>query len=538
MNFRDGFQNFLARLGLGANKLYSGASYAFDNFTRNITELEAAYRTNWLVGRIVDVVAEDMTREGIELGSGYTPEEKSRIMAELQTLRVFDSLRETIKLARLYGGSIAVMMVDGQDFSRPLDLSSIGPGAFRGLYPLDRWQLSPSTSLVSEYGPEYGMPEFYRVTGDESTGRGGSLLNTSVHYSRILRFEGVTLPYRQRTTEDGWGMSVIERLRDRLIAYDSSTQGAAQLVQKAHLRTYGVKGLREIIAGGGTAYDGLIKHLEMIREYQSNEGLTLIDAEDQMQFDSYTFSGLADIMAEFGQQLAGAADITLVRLFGQSPRGFSTGETDVRNYYDMIRAKQGTDLDDNVRRAVAVTSMSVLHKPLPETFSFEFVPLWQLTDSQKAEIANTDATRIGGLVRDGVLSRGQGLKELRDTSGSTGRYTSISDDEIDDAVNAPPRADLEELAREMPELPGNPVAAASSGPAVPSEPEEATIQEVSLNGAQLTSMIDVVSQVAQKKLPRAGGVAMLEIAFRISAEEAERIMDEAGNGFVPAEGGA
>ena len=92
MKFLDGFVNFAARLGLGGNKMFSGGHYSFDNFTRNTAELEAAYRTNWITGQIVDVVAEDMTREGIDIGSVFEADEKSRVTLALQRLQIFDAL--------------------------------------------------------------------------------------------------------------------------------------------------------------------------------------------------------------------------------------------------------------------------------------------------------------------------------------------------------------------------------------------------------------------------------------------------------------
>ena len=55
------------------------------------------------------------------------------------------------------------------------------------------------------------------------------------------------------------GMSVVERIWDRLTAFDSATVGAAQLVYKAHLRTYSVEKLRELIALGGPAFEALLK---------------------------------------------------------------------------------------------------------------------------------------------------------------------------------------------------------------------------------------------------------------------------------------
>lgn len=526
--FVDGFQNLLARLG-GASKMFSSSQYVNDYFTRNIMELEAAYRTNWIVGQVVDVVAEDMTREGIELGTGLTPGDIAKMTQAMLRLRAMKSLCQTIKWARLYGGAAAIMLVDGHDFATPLNVEAIGPRRFRGLLPVDRWQLNPSVAdLISEYGPDYGLPRYYTVTdAGLTTGARNTLVGTRIHHSRILRFEGIELPFRQRLVEQGWGESVIERLRDRLTSYDSATIGAAQLVYKAHLRRYGIEGLRELLATGGNALKALNAQLEAIRDFQSSEGLTLTDAKDLFETYSYSFAGLSDVLGEFGQQLAGATGIPLVRLFGQSPRGFSTGEADIRNYYDMVKSQQEDTLRDPVRRVLAVLHMSEFSQPLPEDFSFEFVSLWQLTEEAKAEIASKDATRVATLVQSDIFSRAQALKELRQSSSVTGRFTNITDEEIADAESEPPHAELQELTASMPQLP-------DGKGEVGTEPAGATIQEVSLNGAQVTSMVEIVTQVAQGMLPRESGISMLSTAFPISSEQAERIMGNVGRGFVPA----
>ncbi|SXY43388.1 phage-associated protein, family [Klebsiella pneumoniae] len=97
------------------------------------------------------------------------------------------------------------------------------------------------------------------------------------------------LPYQQKITENEWGMSIVERIFDRLTSYDSTSVGAAQLAYKAHLRTAKIKKLREIIATGGKAFEALIKNMEMVRQYQTNEGMSLFDSEDEFETHSYSF---------------------------------------------------------------------------------------------------------------------------------------------------------------------------------------------------------------------------------------------------------
>jgi hypothetical protein len=59
------------------------------------------------------------------------------------------------------------------------------------------------------------------------------------------------------------------------------------------------------------------------------------------------------------------------------------------------------------------------------------------------------------------------------------------------------------------------------------------IQKLALNGAQVTSLIEIVQSVAVGNLPRDSGVKMIETAFNVDTQTAERIMSSSGRGFKP-----
>ena len=431
----DSFQNFAARVGLGAGSQHDQSTYSANYLSRNRLLVESMYRSSWVVGQVVDVVADDMTREGINMRGLQSPEDAEEINQELDRLQVWDKLNKTIKWSRLYGGAIAVMMIDGQNVSTPLNINTVAKDQFKGLIVLDRWMVVPSLEdLVTEYGPYYGMPKYYDVITD-SVG----LCNQKIHYSRVVRMDGVELPYWQAIAENLWGQSVIERLEDRLTIFDSATLGAGQLVYKAHLRTYKVKGLREIIAKGGRLYDALVKQIQQIRQWQSNEGMTLMDAEDTFETHQYSFTGLDNLLMQFGQQIAGATGIPLVRLFGQSPAGFSaTGESDLSNYYDNINQQQEGRMRTPLQTLLAVVSLSKLGKALPDSFKFDFASLWQIDEKVKAEVANTVAQAVTTVEESGLISRKTALKELRQSSEVTGIFSHITDEEIEAADDDPP----------------------------------------------------------------------------------------------------
>lgn len=437
----DSFQNLVARVGLGAPNQNSASEYAFSPISRNRVQLEFVYRSSWIAGQAVDTVAQDMTREWVEIKGDVAPDDIEKLNKATTRLKLRNAITDAVKWARLYGGCIAVMLIDGQKTDTPLRLDTIGEGQFKGLLVLDRWVIQPTlTDLIDEPGPDMGKPKFYEVIADAQ-----AMVNMKIHHSRIVRLEGVELPYWQRIAENGWGQSVLERLWDRLIPYDSTTQGAAQLVYKAHLRTYKVDGLREIIAVGGKAFEGLVKQIDMIRQFQSNEGLTLMDGKDEFEAHQYSFSGLSDLMLQFGQQISGALGIPLVRLFGQSPAGLnSTGESDIRNYYDNIAQEQEATLRDGLLKIYGALYRSEMGEEPPENFDIEFRPLWQMSDKEKAEVAQTLTTAIVGAYDAQIIDRPTALKELRQAAQVTGAFTNITDEDITEAENEPP-PDMGEL---------------------------------------------------------------------------------------------
>jgi uncharacterized protein len=430
----DSFQNFAAKVGIGTDNQSSFSTYGFNPISRNRGLLEWMYRGSWICGKVVDCPADDMTRAGIEITGDIDPDELDKLHNGFNDTATWGGINQTAKWGRLYGGCIGVMLIDGQKPETPLRAETVGKGAYKGILVLDRWMIQPNyTELVTEFGPDLGKPKFY-----ETVVEGFAIPKMKVHYSRCIRIDGVDLPFWQRITENLYGMSVLERLYDRLVAFDSTTQGAAQLVYKAHLRTLKVDGLRNIIAAGGKALDGLVASLEYMRRFQTNEGISLIDAKDEFETHEYSFSGLDQVLLAFGQQISGAADIPLVRLFGQSPAGLNaTGDSDIRNYYDGINQQQELKLRRPLTTLIQVQALSLGIK-LPEGWGFKFNPLWQMTDKEKAEIADRVSTAVDRVEQSGIISPKVALKELKQSSRVTGIFSNITDEDIEAAADEPP----------------------------------------------------------------------------------------------------
>lgn len=422
--FSDGFMNPLLRVGEWTPNTFNANRYVprFKSFNRQ--QLEWMYQGSWLCSLAIDLIAQDMTREGIEIVD-ESPEVVEKINALMDDFLVWDSLCDVLKWSRLFGGAIAIMMIDGDNMSEPL--TTVRKGSFRGLYILDRWQVNPSNKVINELGPNFGKPMYYEVIDSEC---GIELNNKKIHHSRVLRFEGRRLPYYLRQAYMGWGASVLEVIYPQIEAYDLASSGAAQLVSKSYLRYYKVKGLRQILTNAVTR-KGFLAQMDHTRLFQNIEGLTLGDADDEFQTFSYTFAGLSEVLTQFGQQVSGGLGIPLVRLFGQSPAGMNaTGESDIRNYYDNIKSQQDSQLRPCLKRLLRIMYMSATGETPQFDFSFEFKPLWQMSTEQRAQSAQGLVSSILQAYDSQAIGIEVVLKELRKLSDSIGLFASISDDDI------------------------------------------------------------------------------------------------------------
>lgn len=453
--FTDGLVNFLARVGQRADNVNAASMYIFDMLTRNRIQLEAMYRGSWVVGAVVDSKAEDMTRAGIVISTSEGADNVKEMHTAMSRLKIWTSLCSTLRWGFLYGGSIAVLQIQGQSLDTPLRYDTIQKAQFKGLAVYDRWQIQPDLTNLIQEGPDMGLPEYYRIVttavaakmNDKGTtpnqawqmGQAG----IRIHHSRIIRQIGIELPSWQAQNEEMWGMSVIERLWDRLNSFDMATLSAGNLVNRAYLRTVQVDGLREILAAGGQAQENLVTQFAMMRELQTNEGLTLMDKLDTFSTASYTFSGLSDVILQFFQQVSGASGIPMVRLAGQSPAGLNaTGDSDIRNYYDNINSLQESRLRDGVEKILNCVYRSTFGLDLPSDLDFTFAPLWQMSALDKATVGKTTAETIVGAHDSGLIDAPTAMKELRQAGDEVGLFQNITDEAIDEAAMEPPTPQL------------------------------------------------------------------------------------------------
>lgn len=431
----DAFSNVLARLGAGTPNLLEGTEYSLQRMSRDFNTLNALYRESWIVRRIIDVIPADMLKNWITITSGLDPDVEKRLSLTLRRTQLIDKLKRGMQWGRLYGGALGVMLVkhQGYDLSQPLQLDWIMPGDFAGLLIFDRWNgVNPSSELIEDISdPDYGYPKYYTVTDPAG---GGSV---KIHHSRVIRFTGNTLPFWEEIAEMQWGASVVESIFDELRKRDNVSWNIAQLTFMANIRVLKMQDLGQLLAATDNESQAeLLRTLEAQNMLLNNMGMQVMDAADGLETHQYTFGGLADCYKQFIMDISGAAEIPVTRLFGRSPSGLNaTGESDLQNYYDMIAEKQESYLRPILNKVLPPFIISTLGS-LPDDFDFEFDPVAEPSDKERADLAKCGTDNVVAAYNAGLISQRTALKELKQQSERTGVWTNITDEDIERASDS------------------------------------------------------------------------------------------------------
>lgn len=431
----DAFSNVLARLGAGTPNLLEGTEYSLQRMSRDFNTLNALYRESWIVRRIIDVIPADMLKNWITITSGLDPDVEKRLSLTLRRTQLIDKLKRGMQWGRLYGGALGVMLVkhQGYDLSQPLQLDWIMPGDFAGLLIFDRWNgVNPSSELIEDISdPDYGYPKYYTVTDPAG---GGSV---KIHHSRVIRFTGNTLPLWEEIAEMQWGASVVESIFDELRKRDNVSWNIAQLTFMANIRILKMQDLGQLLASTDNESQAeLLRTLEAQNMLLNNMGMQVMDAADGLETHQYTFGGLADCYQQFIMDISGAAEIPVTRLFGRSPSGLNaTGESDLQNYYDMIAEKQESYLRPILNKVLPPFIISTLGS-LPDDFDFEFDPVAEPSDKERADLAKCGTDNVVAAYNAGLISQRTALKELKQQSERIGVWTNITDEDIERASDS------------------------------------------------------------------------------------------------------
>jgi phage-related protein (TIGR01555 family) len=391
----DGWTNLLTGLGSRVDKT-KGSVSLFDRIISD-EELEATYLDDGLGTNIVNMLPEDMFREGWDYTFPDLEELKAKNISEtyetiMESIEASEKLEEGIEWARLYGAAIVLIgAFDGGDLERPLRPANIR--AFEYLRIIDRTDISFNKIefQLDPLKPRYGLPEYYPVSFKRS--KTGLADVKRVHHSRVIEIHGERVPAgaTKTLTEEQryWGVSVLQRVYRRLEILGTSIGSMGALLNEISIGKYKFKDLAGILEMPNG--DRLIKkRVELMDLCKSVFRSLYFDTDEDYIRETLQLGGVDAVLYIIMMLVSADTGYPITRLFGVSPAGMNaTGESDMRNYYDKVRSRQQRVLKPILLRVVQIISE---WQKLPEPF-IEFRPLKQMSEKEQAELEKLQADK-------------------------------------------------------------------------------------------------------------------------------------------------
>lgn len=404
-------------------------------------QLALMYR-NLIVRRIVTLVVDDAIKNFIEIEG----DQDECIVQELEALFIPEKLTEALYWDRLFGMSVALILADdGQELDQPINLKRLR--RVSGIEVFDkRSVMEDSASLYYDTDVRdvnFGKAEYYTITPPN-----GNLFK--VHRSRLLIFDGETLPKLERIANNGAGLSCLDGIPAAINRVKTSMDKTIDIMDKVSTSLLKLQGLSNVLQTEQGTKD-VIKRLDLIDYSRRLNGSVAIDKDDEYAVFNIPLGGLTDIIQEMEQYVCAVTGYPFTKLFGRSPAGMNaTGQSDMQIYYDKVKSYQKRKLRPALEYLVKLIQLSsegpTQGKEL-EKWSIKFKALEQLNDLEQANVDKTQAEvraavvkLVLDLVDNQMLDATQGRKYLAERGDIPVSETELDLDDEAEENNPLPQA--------------------------------------------------------------------------------------------------
>jgi uncharacterized protein len=409
--------DFAAKAGLRLDSimnLYTGLGDAMYDRTKHSTfqpnrklgdgELSALYNDEPIGRLICELPTFDALRKGFSVVVAEDGAAGAGAYEYLKRLDATGAFSQGSEFERAFGGSgIWVGVDDGGEQSEPVRPERVRSLLFLRTY--DRRRLRPWRIDTDTRSRTYGKPILWAVLPETVFAASAEVVQAIepvqlVHASRLIIFPGRTVSDERRAQNGGWGDSVFQACLNALENDASAWATLAHLVSKSSQGVLKVRDLAVMATSGDP--EAVQARFQLIRMGRSVVKDLVIDADESYEQTPPNFGNLPDVLYLLMYQVSAAVQIPVTRLFGMSPGGLnSTGESDARNWEDVVEALQTHRLEPRLRQLcdlVFLAQDGPTKGTPPKSYEIMWEPLRQMTAKEQAElrklVAETDAIYI------------------------------------------------------------------------------------------------------------------------------------------------
>lgn len=421
--FADGLANVVSRLGTSADR-NTHSYYYVPPLSQQ--QIEAAYRSSWLTRKVHDLPAFEMTRARRD----WQADAKQITALERAEARLdlWGKLREALCTARLHGGAAIILGVRQGVPDQPLRVESLGRNALRYALVVSKHQLSApmgmETDIESDFYGQPAMFEFRSAKGNP----------VRLHPSRVIPFHGLPVPRGSVTVsqiDQFWGDPMLLSIKSAIDNSETAQAAVATLLHEMKQDVISIPGLTEQIATEG-AEGRLAARIDALNRFKSMFNALLLDGGDEdghhvekWETRQLSFAQHPELLRQFQAIVAGAADIPVTRLMGESPGGMqSTGKGEQNDFNRMIDAKRDAELRPALARIDEILIRSEIGSR-PEEITYEFGALSDPDEREQSENEKRAAETAEIYYRTGLIPKDALAKAVANRMIESGRFPGL-----------------------------------------------------------------------------------------------------------------
>lgn len=426
------------------------------------------YKKNGLFKRIVDIPADNATRNGITVNAKYQIE----IEKMLNDLNYKKHLSTAIKQVRLYGGCLVVFNIDdGQynedkikegkkiiDYSKEVDCSKIKEVSFGGIYPITEFKIKYDDDCLGDY--YFSIEQKKDITKPQQEKKEDII----IHKTRAIFITNDNIAFRYDELFS-LSTSIFFRCFIPISRYEQVLEATCADAMNSQIGVLKVDMTGDVAATKNNDEEEelrkkLINTLNFIQLATRRKRKIVIDKNDEYNVLSSSLSGYAPIIDALSKDVASSCDISMAVLFGEKQSGLSNdGSKDLEVFYNMIKTIQENYLREVLNYLIKLVNNCVINNKLfkddkkeiskkedekkegmiekiknffakpvnqiienkknkqamierDEEIKFEFNELWQLSELDKAKIDNINMQTFIGYKNGQVIT----AEEIRNQS--------------------------------------------------------------------------------------------------------------------------
>ena len=277
-----------------------------------------------------------------------------------------------------------------------ISANKLGKGCLLGLRTIEPiWCYPTAYNAQNPLSPDWYDPLVWYVMGAE------------IHRTRLLPFIGRPVPDILKPAYAFGGLSMSQMAQPYVDIWLRTRESVGEIIHAFSVMILSTNmGSTTQPGGSGGANGDVLARMALANMLRDNQGIMVIDKNtEDFKNISAPISGLDELQAQAQEHLFSVGRIPAVKFAGIQPKGLNaTSEGELRAFNDTVHGRQEQLFRSHLTTVLDIAQISLWGARDPD-ITYDFLPLYEETVKEKAEIRKIEAETDQIRVDSGIVSQ-------------------------------------------------------------------------------------------------------------------------------------